>query len=52
MATNIEIGPGITFGGGIVIGAGVPETAQYILTENNNFLLTENGLDLLITEES
>lgn len=49
MAT-VEIGPGITIGGAVVFGGqAVPD---YILTENNDFLLTENSLDLLITEEN
>ena len=49
---TVEIGPGITIGGAVRFGGEAVPTAQYILTENNDFLLTENGLDLLITEEN
>jgi hypothetical protein len=50
MATGIEIGPGITFGDGIQIGAGGSTTFQWIVDEANDFIITENGLDKLITE--
>ena len=46
----IEIGPGIEFGDGIQIGAGGAATFSWIVTEANDFILTENGLDRLITE--
>ena len=47
---GIEIGPGIDFGDGIQIGAGGAATFQWIVTEANDFIITENGLDKLITE--
>jgi hypothetical protein len=49
---TVEIGSGITIGGAVVFGGEAVPTAQYILAENNDFLQTENGLDLLITEEN
>lgn len=47
---GIEIGPGIDFGDGIQIGAGGAATFQWIVTESNDFIITEDGANRLITE--
>ena len=49
---TVEIGPRFTIGGAVVLGGEAVPTAQYILAENNDFLQTENGFELLITEEN
>ena len=49
---QLEIGPGISIGGGIVIGEGTPlppPTVFILITESGDILITESG-DVLTTE--
>jgi len=47
---GMNIGPGVTFGDGIQIGAGGGGTFSWIVTESNDYIITEDGVNRLITE--